>query len=153
MENCIFCKIIKGEIEAAKIWEDDKFVAVLDAFPNTKGMTLVMPLVHCESHIDKMSEDFYADFLLTGKKVAKILEKTLGAKRIGLVIEGTGVNHAHIKLYPLYKSEEEFKDTWPTSKIHFEKYEGYISTQHGPQADLQDLKKFAEEIRQKNSKE
>ncbi|MFI5205890.1 MAG: HIT family protein, partial [Candidatus Paceibacterales bacterium] len=41
MENCIFCKIIKGEIGAAKVWEDDNFLAVLDINPNTKGMTLV----------------------------------------------------------------------------------------------------------------
>ena len=46
MSDCIFCKIAKGEIPSVKIWEDDEFFAILDLFPNTKGMTLVIPKSH-----------------------------------------------------------------------------------------------------------
>lgn len=43
MEDCIFCKIVNGEVDSAKIWENKDFLAILDIKPNTKGMTLVLP--------------------------------------------------------------------------------------------------------------
>jgi hypothetical protein len=70
-------------------------------------------------------------------------------KRVAMVMEGMGVNHAHIKLYPLYGIEEKFKEIWAKDKVFFEKYEGYISTQLGPQADISALKKLAEEIKKR----
>jgi len=42
MDNCIFCKIIRGEIDSAKIWEDDYHVAILDVYPNMRGQTLLI---------------------------------------------------------------------------------------------------------------
>lgn len=50
MTSCIFCKIIKGELESAKIWEDKEFLAILDIMPNTKGMTLVLTKRHHPSY-------------------------------------------------------------------------------------------------------
>jgi diadenosine tetraphosphate (Ap4A) HIT family hydrolase len=150
MDNCIFCKIAKGEIPAVKIWEDDKFLAALDINPNTLGMTLVIPKQHYDSYVFDMPEDVYSENFLAAKKVSKILETGLGVKRVALVMEGMGVNHAHLKLYPLYGLEEKFKETWAKDKVFFENYQGYISTQLGPQADIAELKKLAEVIRKKN---
>lgn len=133
MENCIFCKIIKGEIDSAKIWEDEEFIAILDINPNTKGMALVLTKDHYDSYIFEMPDDIYSKFLIAAKKVAKMLEKGLEVKRIAMVMEGMGVNHAHIKLYPMYDSRE-----------------GYITTQLGPRAELEELKKIAEEIKKNN---
>ena len=62
-------------------------------------------------------------------------------------MEGMGVNHAHIKLYPLHGVTEKFQETWAKEKKFFEKYEGYISTQLGPQIELEELKKLAEKIK------
>lgn len=45
-EDCIFCKIIKGEIPSYKVYEDEEFLGILDIFPNTKGMTLLIPKNH-----------------------------------------------------------------------------------------------------------
>ncbi len=149
MEDCIFCKIIKGEIPCAKIWEDENFLAILDAFPNTKGMTLVMPKNHHDSYIFSMSDDTYQKFFLAVKNVSLLLEKALDVKRVAVVVEGLGVNHAHIKLYPIYGLEKEFEETWAKDRIYFERYEGYISTQLGPQANREELNKLAEEIRKK----
>jgi diadenosine tetraphosphate (Ap4A) HIT family hydrolase len=150
MDNCIFCKIAKGEIPAVKIWEDDRFLATLDIYPNTLGMVLVMPKVHYDSYVFDMPEDVYSEFFLAAKKVSKILETGLDVKRVALVMEGMGVNHAHLKLYPLYGLEEKFKETWAKDKVFFKNYQGYISTQLGPQADIAELKKLAEVIRKKN---
>ena len=149
MENCIFCKIIKGEIDSAKIWEDEEFLAILDVNPNTKGMTLVLTKKHYDSYAFDMPEDVYQGFMEAAGKVAKILEKGLDTKRVAMVMEGMGINHAHIKLYPLYGIVGKFEEIWAKEKVFFDKYEGYISTQLGPQVDISKLKELAEEIRSK----
>ena len=147
MDDCIFCKIVKGAIDSVKIWEDENYIAILDVNPNTKGMTLVLPKKHFDSYVFDMSENDYSEFLLASKKVVKILENGLKVQRIAMVMEGMGVNHAHIKLYPLYGLNEKFTEMWADKKVYFEKYEGYISTQLGPKVELSDLKKIAEEIK------
>jgi len=152
MENCIFCKIAKGEIDSAKIWEDKDFLAILDVFPNTEGMTLVLPKKHYDSYIFDDSDKFCQDIILASKKVAKILEKGLKVHRVAMVMEGMGINHAHIKLYPLHGIDKKFKETWAKEKVFFDRYEGYISTQLGSQKDITELKKLAEEIKKKSSK-
>lgn len=146
MDNCVFCKIVKGEIDSAKIWEDDKFLAILDINPNTKGMTLVLTKEHFDSYAFDMQEDVYAAFFSAAKKAARMLEKALNVKRVALVMEGTGVNHSHIKLYPLYGLEEKSTIAETKDKVFFENYPGYISTQLGPAVDIKELKKLAEEI-------
>ena len=151
MENCIFCKIANGEIESARIWEDDEFVAILDANPNTLGMALVMPKAHYDSRVFDMPADVYGRFFAAAKIVAKILEKGLDVSRVALVMEGMGVNHAHLKLYPMHGVGKDFEECWAGEKIFFEKYAGYISTQLGPKAELSELKKIAQDIKDKNA--
>jgi diadenosine tetraphosphate (Ap4A) HIT family hydrolase len=148
-QECIFCKIVKGEIDSAKIWEDDEFLAILDIMPNTKGMTLVLTKKHYDSYAFDMPEDVYLRFMSASKKVARILEKGLDVARVAMVMEGMGINHAHIKLYPLHGVKEKFKEMWTKEKVFFDKYEGYISTQTGPKIDINKLKKLAEEIKNK----
>lgn len=130
-----------------KIWEDEKFVAILDVNPNTKGMTLVLTKEHYDSYAFDMPVELYSEFMMVSRRVAKILEKGLKVARVSMVMEGMGINHAHIKLYPLHGVNEKFKEMWAKERIYFEKYEGYLSTQLGPQADLKELKKLAEEIK------
>ena len=149
MEGCIFCKIIKGDLPSVKIWEDDEFLAILDIRPNTKGMTLVLPKQHFDSYVFDMPEDIYNKFLLATKKVGKILEKALKVKRVAMVMEGMGVNHAHIKLYPMYGLDDDFKEIWAKEQAFFDKYPGYITTILGPEANMGDLQRLAEEIKQK----
>ena len=148
MTDCIFCKIVKGEIDSVKIWEDDEFLAILDVMPNTRGMTLVLTKKHYDSYAFDMPEDIYLKLISVSKKVAKMLEKGLDVTRIAMVMEGMGIDHAHIKLYPLHGVKEKFKEMWAKEKIFFDKYEGYISTQTGEKVDIKELKKLAEEIKQ-----
>lgn len=147
MDNCLFCKIARGEFASAKIWEDEEFVSILDASPNTKGMALVMPKKHYESYVFSMPDDVYQRFLLVTKTVAKKLEKALGVKRVAMVMEGMGVNHSHIKLYPMHGLDDEFKEMQAKDQIFFRKYPGYITTVLGPRVNLEELKKIAEEIK------
>lgn len=149
MENCVFCKIVEGEFDSAKIWEDENFISILDVNPNVKGMSLVFPKEHFDPYVFSMPDDMYSNFLLAAKKVANILKKSLKVERIAMIIEGMGVSHAHIKLYPMYGLQDSYKEIWVEQQAFFEKYPGYITTIRGPKIEIKNLKKLAEEIRQK----
>ena len=69
MDDCIFCKIIKGEIPSSKVYEDDKVFAFLDIKPINKGHTLVIPKEHCVNVFD-MSDETASDLAKAAKKVA-----------------------------------------------------------------------------------
>ena len=129
-DDCIFCKIAKGELNAVKIWEDDEVLAILDLFPTTKGKTLVLTKKHYDSDLFDIPEDVYQRLWLASRKVAKYLEKGLDANRIAVIVEGLEVNHVHIKLNPLYG--------------------GPLSTRLGPKAKTGELERIAEEIKEKN---
>lgn len=152
MKNCVFCKIVRGELPSIKIWEDKKHLAILDIKPNTKGMTLVITKKHFNSYAFDMPKKDYLNLMIAAKKVTRILEKGLKVKRVALVMEGMGINHAHIKLYPLHGIDQKFKEMWAKEKKFFDKYEGYISTQLGPEKDKNYLEKLAAEIKKGQSK-
>lgn len=99
MENCVFCKIAK-EGSNHKIWEDDKHIAFLDMSPIRPGHTLVIPKKHAD-YIFDMSDKDYSDLMLASKRVAELLKKKLNPKRVGMLIEGFGVDHVHIHLIPI----------------------------------------------------
>jgi len=101
---------------------------------------------HYDSDATDMPDKQYKELMIAAKKVAKLLEKELKVKRVAMVMEGMGVNHVHIKLYPLHGLDEKFKDIEPKDKIYFEKYEGYISTQLGPQKSNEELNKIKDKI-------
>ena len=147
MSECIFCRIIKGEIPCVKVYEDEEFLAILDINPNTEGMTLVLTKKHYPSYAFDMPDDVYKKFMLISKKIAKTIDKALNVKRTAMVMEGMGINHAHIKLYPLHGLKETFTEMWHPEKIFFKKYEGYITTQLGPEAKKEELEKTAEKIK------
>ena len=151
MENCVFCKIASGVFDSAKVWEDNEFMAFLDINPNTKGMTVVIPKKHYDSYAIDMPDDLYSRFFLAAKRVARVLEKGLDTQRVILVMEGLMVDHAHIKLYPVYGLQEKFEEILADERVYFEKYEGYISTKLGPQVELSELRSLAQEIKEKNN--
>jgi len=150
MENCVFCSIVNGKIPVAKIWEDEKFLAFLDNRPNTPGMTLVIPKQHYDSYIFNLEDDFYQEYLLAVKKVVQLLERALKVKRVILVAEGLGVNHAHFKLYPAYGLRDDFVETEKPEEVFFKEYPGYLTTLSGPPADPEGLNQLAQEISKYN---
>jgi diadenosine tetraphosphate (Ap4A) HIT family hydrolase len=146
--DCIFCKIVKGEMPCHKIYEDKEFLAILDISPNTKGVTLVLTKKHYPSYAFDIPEEVYTKLMLFTKKVAKMLDKALDVKRTTMVMEGLGIDHAHIKLYPVHGLKEKFEEIWAPEKIFFENYKGYITTQLGPRADDKELEELAKKIRE-----
>lgn len=146
-ENCIFCKIISGEIPSVKIWEDDKHIAILDINPNTEGVTLIITKAHFDSYAFDMPNLEYSNAMLAAKTVGKLLDKGLHVKRTALVMEGLGINHLHIKLYPIHGINKKFEELWANERVYFDKYQGYITTQLGPQKNTDELKETAEKIK------
>ena len=109
MENCIFCKIIAGEIPAKKTFEDENAIAVLDIHPKAKGHTLLIPKEHHEWFQDM--PDSVSDVLFrTAKKLARQLKSEYGADYIHLSIVGRDVPHVHVHLIP-----RMLDDTLPTA--------------------------------------
>ena len=96
----IFSKIVNGEIPCHKIAENDDFLAFLDAFPITKGHTLVIPKKEID-YIFDLEDTMYTNLFLFAKSVVPALEKTIPCIRIGVSVIGLEVPHAHIHLLPL----------------------------------------------------
>ncbi|HLD38626.1 MAG TPA: HIT family protein [Candidatus Nanoarchaeia archaeon] len=114
--DCIFCKIIDGEIPVVKIFEDKKYFAFLDMNPINPGHTLLIPKKHTDYLFD-LSDDEYSELMLKAKHLAKILKNKLKSKKIGLIVEGFGVSHVHIHLVPINSMGElNQKRTKPMNK-------------------------------------
>lgn len=112
MEESIFTKIIKGEIPSHKIYEDDKTIAFLTIQPVREGHTLVVPKVQIDQYIDLPDEDYDA-LWRTVKKVAARLRGVTGKERVGVVIKGIDVPHAHVHLIPFDRGESLKADGEP----------------------------------------
>ncbi len=101
----IFTRIINGEIPSYKIAEDENHYAFLDINPQAKGHTLVIPKIEVD-YIYDLSDDQLAKLHIFAKKVAVALESTLECKRIGVLVIGTEVPHAHIHLIPFQQERQ-----------------------------------------------
>ncbi|HSX45261.1 MAG TPA: HIT family protein [Candidatus Saccharimonadales bacterium] len=99
MEDSVFTKIIKGEIPAHKVYEDDKTIAFLDIHPIQPGHVLVVPKAQVDEFQDLKDEDYVAVWAAV-QKVAKRQKAVLGRKRVGIHVIGLDVPHAHIHVFP-----------------------------------------------------
>jgi histidine triad (HIT) family protein len=107
MADSIFTKIIKGEIPALRIYEDSKSIAFLDIHPKTAGHVLVVPKKQVDHLWDLPDEDYRA-LMDSVKKVADRIRQVLKPKRVGMQVEGEGVPHAHVHVFP-FSTIEEFQ--------------------------------------------
>jgi len=99
----IFSKIIAGKIPSYKIAEEeDRFYAFLDIHPMSKGHTLVVPKQETDYLFD-LDDALLGDMAVFAKKVAKAIEKAVPCNRVGIMVIGLEVPHAHIHLIPIQK--------------------------------------------------
>ena len=105
MKNCLFCKIIKGEAKAFKIYEDEVCFAFLDINPISEGHTLVVPKIHIDDILDS-DPKLYRELWISVKDIAIKLRSATEAKRIGMAVEGFTVPHLHIHLVPVNGANE-----------------------------------------------
>lgn len=102
MKKCIFCKIVAGKIPSHKVYEDESVLAFLDIHPVNPGHTLVVPKTHVDEFQD-MGGDLYEHVMEAAQKIARQLKKTLKPPRVGLIVYGFDVSHAHAHVLPLHK--------------------------------------------------
>lgn len=103
--SSIFSQIITGEIPCYKIYEDSKTIAFLTIRPHTKGHTLVVPKIEVD-HWDDVPEEYFGHMWRSAQFVAKILKAKLGCSRVGVMVVGFEVPHAHIHLIPSESMED-----------------------------------------------
>jgi len=96
----IFTKILAGEIPAHKILENDRYLAFLDIRPVNPGHTLVIPKQEVD-YIFDMEDDLLKGLMIFAKKVAKGIKKVIPCKKVGIMVAGIEVPHAHIHLIPI----------------------------------------------------
>ena len=107
--DCVFCKIVKGEIPSYKVYEDDYIMAFLDINPYNPGHTLIVPKEHTLD-IESIDDDTLASVMKGARIVAKKLTKALGCEGYTL-IQNNGfvqeVKHFHLHIVPKYMEKKE----------------------------------------------
>ena len=149
--KCIFCKIAAKEIPAYIIWESRTHIAFLSPYPNTEGFSVVIPKEHQPSAVLELPQETYQDLMTATKEVAGLLQEAFeDVGRVGLLVEGLGINHAHTKLMPLHGTQEVANGSWKQyhSQIetYFDSYKGYISSHDGPSAKKKELENTKNKI-------
>ena len=113
VSDCIFCKIVAGEIPASKVYEDDHFLAFLDISQVTPGHTLVIPKKHARNLLE-MTPDETADLFNVVSKVTKKVESATQPQGMNIIsnmeeIAGQSVFHSHVHILPRYSQEDDLK--------------------------------------------
>ena len=116
--DCIFCKIIRKELPAAKVYEDDTTLAFMDIAPVNKGHTLVIPKRHSETLLHMDQRDAMNTFK-TVQLVADAVKKSTNADGINIMMSnfkaaGQVVPHAHVHVIPRFK--DDGLKHWPQTK-------------------------------------
>lgn len=122
-DNCIFCKIVKGEIPSRTVYEDEDFKAILDLGPATKGHTLILPKNHA-ANLFELPADTAAKVLPAAQKIAAVLKEKLKCDGLNLVqnngeIAGQTVDHFHLHIIPRYQDDGQkihWKPTQPDAQ-------------------------------------
>jgi len=111
--NCIFCKIVKGEIPSSKVYEDDDVVAFLDISQTTQGHTLVIPKEHYDNFLATPKELMHK-VMDVAQRLGQAEMVVLGAKGVNILTNvnkeaGQSVYHFHVHVIPRYGVKEAFK--------------------------------------------
>ena len=117
--STIFTRIVEGEIPSYKVAESEDFYAFLDINPLAKGHTLVIPKKEID-YIFDVEDELYKKLFLFAKKVGKAIESVIPCKRIGIIVFGLDVPHAHIHLIPINKASDM---SFESPKLSLEKEE------------------------------
>lgn len=124
MNDCIFCKIVAGEIPSSKVYEDDQVLAFLDISQTTPGHTLLIPKRHVRNVLE-MEADLASTTFSRLPKIARALQKATNAVGMNIInnneeIAGQTVFHAHIHLVPRYDEKDGIKIEYTEHEPDFE---------------------------------
>ena len=120
-EDCVFCKIVRGELLSWKIVEDDATVGFLDTNPSAEGHCVIIPKRHVRYWYDLTDEETTKVFN-TAKAVAKQIKKVYNSDFVCVFIRGGRVKHVHVILFPSYEGDKLSgfpQSVLGTAKINF----------------------------------
>jgi len=104
MNDCLFCKIINGEIPSHKVYEDDNFLAFLDINPRSPGHVQVIPKAHYRWVWDVPTCDGpspnYCDYSAVIQKIGRAMQGVFGTDTIYMKVMGEEIPHAHTWIFP-----------------------------------------------------
>ncbi len=121
-KSSIFTKIIRGEIPCHKILENDSCLAFLEIKPIHPGHTLVIPKIEVDAFFD-LKDALLSNLMIFSKKVAQAIQKAIDCKKVGVMIYGMEVRHAHVHLIPIHgiTGEFNFANAKPASNEELQK--------------------------------
>lgn len=105
--DCLFCKIIEGNIPSKTIYEDEKVKVFLDINPNTNGHSLIIPKKHIVT-VDELDEELALHILKVEKEMKNLLQEKLNCEGLTIVQNnelGQEVKHYHVHLIPRYSND------------------------------------------------
>lgn len=107
--NCIFCKIIEGDIPSKTLYENEEFKVIFDISPASKGHVIILPKYHV-ANIFELPEEITAKAFVLAKKIATVLQKVLNCDGVNILqnngeAAGQTVFHLHIHVIPRYKDD------------------------------------------------
>lgn len=108
-ENCIFCKILAGEIPSTAVYEDDDFKAILDVNPAARGHVIILPKNHV-ANIYELPDEDASKIMVVAKKIATAIEKAYHCDGVNILqnngeAAGQTVFHLHVHVIPRFKGD------------------------------------------------
>ena len=121
MDNCVFCKIVSGEIPCHKVYEDNQILAFLDISQTTRGHTLVVTKEHFQNFL-YVPKDLLSRAISVAQKIAQAEVASLDAKGVNILINtneaaGQTVMHFHIHVIPRYDSSDNLTIEFTPAQI------------------------------------
>lgn len=109
VDDCIFCKIIAGEIPSKTVYEDDNFKAILDISPASRGHVIILPKNHADN-IFEISDEDAAGIMVVAKKIASKVKNVFGCDGVNILqnngeVAGQTVFHLHVHIIPRYEND------------------------------------------------
>jgi len=105
MTSCVFCKIVAGQLEASKVYEDDEILAFMDIQPVRQGQVLVIPKAHID-HFSDIPDTLALKIYMKAHALLKAVRKVVRPERMGLVVHGYRVAHAHVIIVPQHHEDD-----------------------------------------------
>lgn len=110
-ENCIFCKILAGEIPSTTVYEDDSFKAILDVNPAVRGHVIILPKNHA-ANLFELSDEDAAKIMVVAKKIAIAVKETYHCDGVNILqnngeAAGQSVFHLHVHVIPRFEGDTD----------------------------------------------
>ncbi|XP_028842458.1 uncharacterized protein LOC114794214 [Denticeps clupeoides] len=145
--DSLFARIVRGEEQQWRVWEDNNHIAFLTPFPNTPGLTVLVPRKPLSSDIFQLEKHDYISLILAVQKVAHLLQEALRGG-VALIFEGFEIDYAHAKLIPLVPCSSQKVTDVTVSSQFCHTYPGYVTSVSGPQAGPRELEDVHSKITQ-----